>query len=146
MNFYIVGYLFLLIGIVKGYMDVISFIQLLKMDKWGFIDFAQALFYPLVNVLPGTFILYICRRNLNCFMYARDSFYLYLRSFKFDKKEDALLKLLPAEKKQIMKIGNPTSRLFYNLWPQNSMYNDIFFYHPQIGKSIWIFIFIKLFL
>lgn len=126
-NFYIVGYLFLLIGIVKGYMDVISFIQLLKMDKWGFIDFAQALFYPLVNVLPGTFILYICRRNLNCFMYARDSFYLYLRSFKFDKKEDALLKLLPAEKKQIMKIGNPTSRLFYNLWPQNSMYNDIFF-------------------
>lgn len=63
-NFYIVGYLFLLIGIVKGYMDVISFIQLLKMDKWGFIDFAQALFYPLVNVLPGTFILYICRRNL----------------------------------------------------------------------------------
>ena len=126
-NFYIVGYLLLLIGIVKGYVDVASFIQLLKMDKWGFIDSAKALLYPLMNIFPGALVLYICRRNLNCFMYAQDSFYLYLRSFKFDKKEDALLNLLPKEKRQIMKIGNPTSRLFPNLWSKNSMYNDIFF-------------------
>lgn len=80
-NFYIVGYLLLLIGIVKGYVDVASFIQLLKMDKWGFIDSAKALLYPLMNIFPGALVLYICRRNLNCFMYAQDSFYLYLRSF-----------------------------------------------------------------
>ena len=126
-NFYIVGYLLLLIGIVKGYVDVASFIQLLKMDKWEFIDSAKALLYPLINIFPGALVLYICRRNLNSFMYAQDSFYLYLRSFKFDKNEDALLNLLPKEKRQIMKIGNPTSRLFPNLWSKNSMYNDIFF-------------------
>ena len=125
--FYVVGYLLLLIGFVKGYLDVTSFFQLLKMNKLGFADSAKVLLYPLINIIPGALILYICRRNLNCFMYAQDSFYLYLRSFKFDKKEDSLLNLFPTEKKQIMKIGNPTSRLFSNLWPQKSMYNDIFF-------------------
>lgn len=126
-NFYVVGYWLLLIGFVKGYMDVASFIQLLKINNLGFADSAKVLLYPLINIIPGALILYICRRNLNCFMYAQDSFYLYLRSFKFDKKEDSLLNLLPTEKKQIMKIGNPTSRLFANLWPKKSMYNDIFF-------------------
>lgn len=84
-------------------------------------------FKPFINLLPGGLVLYYCRRELNCFLYAEDSYYLYLRSFQYDKKDDSILKTLPSDGKQMMKIGNPSSRLFPNLRSNSTMYHDVMY-------------------
>lgn len=122
-----IGYLLLFIGIVEGYCEISSFITIFKVNDYDLIELGTVLFKPFINLLPGGLVLYYCRRELNCFLYAEDSYYLYLRSFQFDDKEDSLLKRLPAGGKQIMKIGNPSSHLFPNIRSQKTMYHDVLF-------------------
>lgn len=122
-----IGYLLLFIGIVEGYCEISSFITIFKVNDYDLIELGTVLFKPFINLLPGGLVLYYCRRELNCFLYAEDSYYLYLRSFQFDDKEDTLLKWLPAGEKQIMKIGNPSSHLFPNIRSQKTMYHDVLF-------------------
>jgi len=126
-NISIIGYILLLIGIVECYFDISSFITIFKVNDYDLIELGTVLFKPFINLLPGGLVLYYCRRELNCFLYAEDSYYLYLRSFQFDDKEDSLLKWLPAGGKQIMKIGNPSSRLFPNILSNRTMYHDVLF-------------------
>lgn len=126
-NISIIGYFLLLIGIVECYFDISSFITIFKVNDYDLIELGTGLFKPFINLLPGGLVLYYCRRELNCFLYAEDSYYLYLRSFQFDDKEDTLLKWLPAGEKQIMKIGNPSSHLFPNIRSQKTMYHDVLF-------------------
>lgn len=126
-NISIIGYCLLLIGIAQGYSDISSFILTFKTEDCDLVQLGTLLFKPFINLLPGVLVLYYCRRELNCFLYAEDSYYLYLRSFQFDDKEDALLKWLPTGEKQIMKIGNPSNHLFPNIRSQKTMYHDVLF-------------------
>lgn len=123
----IIGYFLLSIGIVEGYFEISSFITIFKVNDYDLKQLGIVLLKPFINLLPGGLVLYYCRRELNCFLYAEDSYYLYLRSFQFDKKADSLLKTLPSDGKQIMKIGNPSSRLFPNLRSNSTIYHDVMF-------------------
>ena len=123
----VVGYLLLSIGIVEGYFDISSFITIFKANGLDLRQLGIVSLKPFMNLIPGGLVLYYCRRELNCFLYAEDSYHLYLRSFQFDDKEDSLLKLLPSSGKQIMKIGNPLSKLFPSILSNRTMYHDVLF-------------------
>lgn len=126
-NIYIIGYFLLIIGMAQEYSDISSLIFVSKAKDCDSFPAEMLLFKLFINPLPGVLVLYYCKRKLNCFLYAEDSYYLYLRSFQFDDKEDSLLEWLPTGGKQIMKIGNPSSSLFSNILSNGTMYNDVLF-------------------
>lgn len=127
LNIYTIGYLILVTGIVEGCFDIISVIHAYKSDNFGLVQLGTGLFKPYVNLLPGALLLYYCRRNLNFLLYTENDYYLYLRSFLFDEKEDYLMTLLPTGGKQIMKIGNPSNSLFSNFFSDRTIYHDILY-------------------
>ena len=124
-DIYTIGYLLLLTGIVEGYYDVSSFVASYMSEEDG--DLEIGIIKPILDLLPGALLLYHCRRNLNFLLYTEDSFYLYLRSFQYDEKEDYLKTLLPGGEKQIMKIGNPSNSLFSKILSNRMVNHDILF-------------------
>ena len=133
-DIYTIGYLLLLTGIAEGYFDVSSYFSsgCVSFPAVGCVDSIGGPIFELIvklflNLLPGVLLLFHCRRNLNFLLYAEDSYYLYLRSFQYDGKEDYLMTLLPVGEKQIMKIGNPSNSLFSTILSTRTMYHDILF-------------------
>ena len=109
-------------GYEESCKDLGAFAHSVRTNDIKLVDLAILLKF-FINLLPGTLILYHCRRVHNVLIYAEDTYFLYLRSFMFDVKEDSLLKFFPKEK-QIMKIGNPRNSLFLS---GKTIYNDVLY-------------------
>ena len=119
---YAFGYVLIFMGYEESYKDLEAFAHSVRTNNIKLVDLAILLKF-FINLLPGTLILYHCRRVHNVLIYAEDTYYLYLRSFLFDVKEDSLLKFFP-QGKQIMKIGNPHDSLFLS---SKTIYNDVLY-------------------
>lgn len=124
MDIYAIGCLLLLTGIIEGYFDVSSFMSEEDSSSYplGYIPWK-----PVINLLPGALLLYYCRKNLNFLLYGENNYYLYLRSFQYDEKEDYLMSLLPGGGKQIMKIGNPSSLQLKKILSNRSKSYDVLY-------------------
>ena len=121
-----IGYSFLTTGIAKGYSDISSFILTSKSKDISFIEWGNVIFITFVNILPGILIVNYCRHNLKFLLYAEESYYLYLRSFLFDKKEDNKSVKLPSDRKT-MRIGDPSTQLFPKFLSKKSCHHDVMF-------------------
>ena len=119
---YAFGYVLIFMGYEESCKDLGAFAHSVRTNDIKLVDLAILLKF-FINLLPGTLILYHCRRVHNVLIYAEDTYFLYLRSFMFDVKEDSLLKFFPKEK-QIMKIGNPHNSLFLS---GKTIYNDVLY-------------------
>lgn len=126
-NVYFIGYGLLLAGIAEGCNDVLAAIHEYYLDDLSLITLGKIIVKPFFNLSPGALLLFYCRRNLNILLYAEDQYYLYLRSFQNDGKDDFLMSLLPAGEKQIMKIGNPCNSLLRNFLSCRTMQHDVLF-------------------
>ena len=126
-NIYIIGYVLLLTGITEGCNDVLAVFYAYRSEDLSLMLLCTGIVKPFINLLPGSLLLYYCRRNLNILLYVEDQYLLYLRSFQYDEKEDYLMSLLPVGEKQIMKIGNPSDSLLSNFFSNKTMYHDVLF-------------------
>ena len=126
-NIYIIGYVLLLAGFAEGYNDVLTVVHAFRSTGVRFIQLGTGIAKPFFNILPGALLLYHCRRNINILLYVEDQYYLYLRSFQYDEKDNYLMSLLPVGDKQKMRIGNPSNSLLSTFLSNRTIDDDVLF-------------------